>query len=65
MDLELSGKVAVITGSSRGIRLATAKAFAAKGCRIVLSARSAEQLHEAGLRCAGPAPELRLTLLTW
>jgi len=48
MDLKLTGKVALITGSSRGIGLATAKAFAAEGCRLMLSARSAEQLAEAG-----------------
>ena len=47
MDLKLSGRVALVTGSSRGIGLATAKALAAEGCRIMLSARSAEQLSEA------------------
>src|SRR4029450_4043589 len=47
MDLKLAGKVALITGSSRGIGLATAKALAAEGCRLMLSARSAEQLAEA------------------
>ena len=47
MDLKLAGKVALITGSSRGIGLATAKAFAAEGCRLMLSARSAAPLAEA------------------
>jgi len=55
MDLRLSGKVALVTGSSRGIGLATAKAFAAEGCRVMLSARSAEQLRETeeALRATG------------
>src|SRR6266446_4934857 len=47
MDLKLAGKVVLITGSSRGIGLATAKVFAAEGCRLMLSARSPEQLAEA------------------
>ena len=55
MDLKLTGKAALITGSSRGIGLATARALAAEGCRIMLSARTAEQLREAelALRAAG------------
>ena len=55
MDLELGGKVALITGSSRGIGLATAKAFAAEDCRIMLSARSTERLleTETALRATG------------
>jgi NAD(P)-dependent dehydrogenase (short-subunit alcohol dehydrogenase family) len=55
MDLRLRDKVALITGASRGIGLATAHAFAAEGCRLMLSARSAETLHaaEAALRNTG------------
>ena len=41
----LAGKIVLITGSSRGIGLATAKSFAAEGSRIMLSARSVEQLR--------------------
>ena len=55
MDLGLRCKVALVTGSSRGIGLATAKAFAAEGCRVMLSARSAAQLRETeeALRATG------------
>src|SRR5262245_40226370 len=49
MDLKLAGKVALITGSSRGIGLATANAFATEGCRLMLSARSPEQLAAAAV----------------
>ena len=57
MDLKLAGKIVLITGSSRGIGLATAKAFAAEGCRIMLSARSAEQLRDAEAALRGTGAE--------
>ncbi|MDX6270265.1 MAG: hypothetical protein QOD28_1488 [Acidobacteriota bacterium] len=44
MDLRLSGKVAVITGASRGIGRAVAEMLAAEGMRLALVARSGEQL---------------------
>jgi len=47
MDLQLDGKVAIITGSSRGLGLASARALAEEGCRVVLSARGAEALEGA------------------
>jgi 3-oxoacyl-[acyl-carrier protein] reductase len=47
MDLGLKGKVAVITGSSRGIGRATAIALGREGARVVLSARGGEHLDEA------------------
>ena len=46
MDLELSGRVAIIAGASRGIGRATALTLAAEGCRVVLSARGEEGLRE-------------------
>ena len=55
MNLKLRGKIVLVTGSSRGIGLATAKAFAAEDCRIMLSARSTERLleTETALRATG------------
>ena len=46
MDLKLRGKLILVTGSSHGIGLATARAFAAESCRIMLSARATGQLRE-------------------
>ena len=47
MDLLLRGKAAIVTGSSRGLGLASAKALAAEGCRLCLCARGAEALEQA------------------
>jgi NAD(P)-dependent dehydrogenase (short-subunit alcohol dehydrogenase family) len=43
---DLSGKVAVITGSSRGIGRAIAEAMADQGARVVISSRKAEACQE-------------------
>jgi 3-oxoacyl-[acyl-carrier protein] reductase len=55
MDLLLTDKVAVITGSSRGLGLASARALVAEGCRVVLCARGAETLAEAALEVEAAA----------
>src|SRR5687768_11453298 len=47
MDLQLNDKVAIVTGSSRGIGLAIAHALAAEGCRITLCARTDARLRQA------------------
>ena len=47
MDLGLRDKVALVTGSSRGLGLASAKALAAEGCCISVCARTEATLHEA------------------
>jgi 3-oxoacyl-[acyl-carrier protein] reductase len=47
MDLGLSGKVAMITGASRGLGRAMAAALAAEGVRVSLCARGAETLDAA------------------
>ena len=43
----LDNKVALITGSSRGIGLATARELARRGAKIVLNARGKERLEKA------------------
>jgi 3-oxoacyl-[acyl-carrier protein] reductase len=56
MDLELKGKSALVTGSSRGIGRAIALALAREGVRVCLSARGAQGLESvaAELRALGP-----------
>ncbi len=56
MNLQLAQKVAVITGSSRGLGLASATALALEGCRVTICARTADRLADAareiGERCS-------------
>ena len=53
MDLQLKGKSVLITGGSKGIGLACAKAFAAEGCRIYLAARDKDRLAQAARSLTG------------
>ena len=46
MDLKLAGKVAIVTGASRGIGRAIAQALAAEGMKLSLAARSKDQLDD-------------------
>jgi len=50
----LSGKVAIVTGASRGIGLATASALVDAGARVVISARNQSALDQA-VRALGAA----------
>lgn len=59
---DLKGKVALVTGASRGIGLATVRELSAQGVAVVLAARSkdlinryAEDLRNAGLKAAAKA----------
>jgi NAD(P)-dependent dehydrogenase (short-subunit alcohol dehydrogenase family) len=45
MDLELSDKVAVVTGASKGIGLAVARTLAEEGARVVAGARTVDSLQ--------------------
>jgi NAD(P)-dependent dehydrogenase (short-subunit alcohol dehydrogenase family) len=52
MDLQLTGKRALITGGSQGIGLAVAHALAAEGVDVVLAARSPDTLAKAAAEVA-------------
>jgi len=54
VNLRLTDKVAIVTGSSRGIGKAIATGLAAEGCQVTLCARDADDLE-------GTAAELRAT----
>ncbi len=50
MDFGLKGKVALVTGASKGIGLATAMVLAGEGCRVAICARTRETLEAAATR---------------
>ncbi len=64
MDLGLTDKVAIVTGSSRGLGLASARALVAEGCRVCMCARGEERLAEAALEveAAAKRPNLVATV---
>jgi 3-oxoacyl-[acyl-carrier protein] reductase len=47
MDLGLAGKIAIVTGSSQGLGLASAIALVEEGCRVTICARGEARLAQA------------------
>ena len=47
MDLDLKGKTAIITGSSKGIGKAIAKSLHEEGCNVMLNGRNEQSLQSA------------------
>ncbi len=48
MDLGIKGKIALVTGASAGLGLATAIELAREGARVAINSRSEENLEKAG-----------------
>jgi NAD(P)-dependent dehydrogenase (short-subunit alcohol dehydrogenase family) len=57
MNLDLTGKLALVTGSTRGIGLATARGLAKMGAEVIVNGRESAAVAEAiaGIRQAAPA----------
>jgi 3-oxoacyl-[acyl-carrier protein] reductase len=53
MDLGLEGRVALVTGASKGIGLAIARTLAQEGARVALASRSPERIRAAAAEVGG------------
>jgi 3-oxoacyl-[acyl-carrier protein] reductase len=61
MDLGLADRTCLVTGASRGIGLATAKALSAEGARVLVAARGEEAVRAAAAEVGGEPLVLDVT----
>ena len=62
MDLQLSNKKVLITGASQGIGAGLARAFAAEGCHLELTARNVGKLEALAAEIAAEHPAIAVRL---
>src|ERR1700723_1393147 len=60
MNLQLSGKLALVSGSTKGIGLAIVTGLAREGCRVIVNGRSKSSVEDAGLKIRQTVPEAKL-----
>ncbi|MBT3370019.1 MAG: SDR family oxidoreductase [Rhodospirillaceae bacterium] len=63
MDLQLAGRVALVTGASIGLGASIAEHLAAEGCRLALLARRAELLEAVANAIAGQGHERPMVIV--
>jgi NAD(P)-dependent dehydrogenase (short-subunit alcohol dehydrogenase family) len=65
MDLHLTGKLALVTGSTAGIGFAIAQSLAAEGARVIINGRTESRVREASdhIRSAHPNAQLQELVL--
>jgi NAD(P)-dependent dehydrogenase (short-subunit alcohol dehydrogenase family) len=60
MNLQLSGKLALVSGSTKGIGLAIVTGLAREGCRVVVNGRSKSSVEDAVAKIRQTVPEAKL-----
>jgi NAD(P)-dependent dehydrogenase (short-subunit alcohol dehydrogenase family) len=58
-EADLTGKVALVTGGSRGLGLLLARELAGRGCRLLICARDADELRRAAADLADRGADVR------
>lgn len=63
MDLQLTGKLALVTGSTAGIGFAIAEALAAEGARVIVNGRTEDRVRKACEQILSAHPHAQLSPL--